>query len=592
MALGSPPRETKAIGLRNRIDRRRTKKKPSTTDTDQKADSSNVANERGSQKAKKKRATVQLIAPTVQAAAAAGLLSMNPGNKNAGNAPNPSEKQAKMSDVNTSKVAEETNKQSDGAVPDEPVFNRPEVEKPASKKARVETANSSEEESDQKRKSNSKGKNVQFETATKGPSKQGVKRKAAEPDSDSELEEMEVDAPGGNEANEVKKMYPNGDAPKPGEGKSLERLAFEGGISVARASRAFSRPEQDPEHPNWKDPLPPNICKMCYNPHQKGLIRCNGGTWPVDKCFRYFHTECVGLGDVNPTIDGYWICKDCTNGQLERIGLSHPVGVEGTAFPYGDDWPDEDEDQSQAHTPDEDEDQSQEQEDETFEEGDSEKEDETYVQQEESEEDFEDDSSHKEAGVQTPSSKKPSPRKGKTSSKKKKWKKRAAGEPPMSAKQQHDVNVRVRLDAVQGPMENLQLMSIPFTRTDEYNPDDPAHEEYDAEDEERWPWHVHGMFCMTTLKPNEDGSQHARHFRKPQLHLWLGSEALKEWAMEAFLNPMNITYHTNYNSYQEAFRSQSAMDKEPPKQSPRQKSKKKGRKKSRRCLRIKTVGGC
>lgn len=136
--------------------------------------------------------------------------------------------------------------------------------------------------------------------------------------------------------------------------------------------------------------------------------------------------------------------------------------------------------------------------------------------------------------------------------------KRPAGNPPQSALQQGDANIRLKLDGVKKPVETLQKMTIPLSRTDDG--------EEDAEENE-WPWVIHGCFCYTEQHPNEDGQKSdPERLAKPQLQFWAGSEQCKEHleGQLAGVTGMDVVVHSNYESYKRAFRSESGMTKPAP----------------------------
>ena len=79
-------------------------------------------------------------------------------------------------------------------------------------------------------------------------------------------------------------------------------------------------PEDDPNHPNFKDPLDSEpledyLCKLCQKPEDGSrlglyLMMCYHDFDGIDYCERWFHPSCVGRKKP-PQAD--WICQDCAN---------------------------------------------------------------------------------------------------------------------------------------------------------------------------------------------------------------------------------------------------------------------------------------
>jgi len=139
--------------------------------------------------------------------------------------------------------------------------------------------------------------------------------------------------------------------------------------------------------------------------------------------------------------------------------------------------------------------------------------------------------------------------------------KRPAGHPPETALQQGDTNVHLRLDGVQLPMERLQTMTIPVTRSDET----AAELEAENAHENDWPWVIHGVFCYTEQQPDEDGQKSASaKLGIPELHFWAGSEQSKHHLYEMLKVTANVTIYSSFDSCKRAFRSSSGMAKPAP----------------------------
>ena len=141
--------------------------------------------------------------------------------------------------------------------------------------------------------------------------------------------------------------------------------------------------------------------------------------------------------------------------------------------------------------------------------------------------------------------------------------KRPTGTRPTTVLQQGDANIRKKLDALQKPMEVLQTMTIPLTRSDETT----AEYEAASPDEKEWPWVIHGCFCYTEQKPNEDGQRAAAGtLSMPELHFWTGSNQAAHHLNDEITSEteIKIITHSDYETYKRAFRSSSGLAKLPP----------------------------
>jgi len=156
--------------------------------------------------------------------------------------------------------------------------------------------------------------------------------------------------------------------------------------------------------------------------------------------------------------------------------------------------------------------------------------------------------------------------------KKKTWIPRAAGARPTKAIHQVDAKTREKLEALQKPMEVLQAMTLPFYRSDEYKP--PAHENdtpQEAIQQSHWPWVIHGSFCFTNQKPNDDAAKQANYLARPQLNLWVGSrdaaghvaKHFRDMKKEGYKG-FKVNIHSTFDSYYDSFRSDSGRNKPAP----------------------------
>ena len=116
-------------------------------------------------------------------------------------------------------------------------------------------------------------------------------------------------------------------------------------------------------------------------------------------------------------------------------------------------------------------------------------------------------------------------------------------------------------------MELLQHMSLPITRSDDYvAPDDSDDESQSVVNQQGWPWMIHSLSCYTQVKPNKDGGKNRAFRKKPEYHIWAGSEAAAQHLRASFacITAFKIIVHTSFDAYFGALRSESAKTKEAP----------------------------
>ena len=361
-------------------------------------------------------------------------------------------------------------------------------------------------------------------------------------------------------------------------------------------------PEDDPEHPDFIDPLDrEDVCEICRKPETPtvDLMQCFTDYGDIGCCCKWFHAPCVNR-DKPPQDD--WLCKDCvlsSTGQevgMEGFELIQPEDKDEEEVENNDDKEEEEEEEDLNTKP-----KAKQNGSDTEYEGFSDEEEEEdlntkpkakrnsgdseYERFSDSDEDSEEDSikptSTKRRKVNNVPARK---KKGKAvpvdllddvsdddndiQISQKTWVARAAGVRPQTARQQQDSRVRAKLKTIKKGMETLQRQSLPYTRSDEYNPDDSADDEL-AMNQSHWPWVNHGACCFTNQAPNGDGTSEAKFLAKPELHMWFGSHASAEWVAGQFKGKMKglgfrIKVHTNFDSYQDAFRSDSAKNKTAP----------------------------
>ena len=302
-----------------------------------------------------------------------------------------------------------------------------------------------------------------------------------------------------------------------------------------------------------------DVCDVCGKPEDAeaeiDLMQCYVEDGNCVCCHKWFHPHCLGI-DGPP--DGWWICQACANSQVGQLQLDSLVGSEGLEFVLGDDNNSENEDTTKADNSDED-----------------------YKDDPEMDSDDEaldkaanDNSDNNDFPAQKP---KPPKRKSASSNNEqlegrtKKKVPRKAGTRPLNGIQQMDRKTRLGVKALKIPMEELQTLTIPFTRSDEYNRETMERERLVLEpNETHYPWVVHGACCLTNQQPNEDAAKSARFRAEPDLVMWVGSQKAKEWAQEYFNSRgVNVTIYTKHEEYFDSFRSESGKKKKAP---PRQKT--------------------
>ena len=136
------------------------------------------------------------------------------------------------------------------------------------------------------------------------------------------------------------------------------------------------------------------------------------------------------------------------------------------------------------------------------------------------------------------------------------------------ARQQQDAKVRGKLQGIRKGMETLQKQSLPYTRSDECNPEDLDNDTLTL-NQSHWPWVNHGACCFTNLAPNGDGTSIAKFLAKPELHFWMGSDASAKWVADQFRGKMKglgfqVKVHSNFESCKNGFHSESAKNKKAP----------------------------
>jgi hypothetical protein len=118
----------------------------------------------------------------------------------------------------------------------------------------------------------------------------------------------------------------------------------------------FADPSRDPENAAFIDPLtgrPADLCLSCNLPEAVGdgdpallnMMQCHTTSENIKSCSCWWHLRCINFTpDAIP--DGDWICRACSNTQLDALGLpaNTDVGIHGTEIPYDEEEEEEDTD--------------------------------------------------------------------------------------------------------------------------------------------------------------------------------------------------------------------------------------------------------
>ena len=114
-------------------------------------------------------------------------------------------------------------------------------------------------------------------------------------------------------------------------------------------------------------------------------------------------------------------------------------------------------------------------------------------------------------------------------------------------------------------MEMLQKMSTPYARSDDYKPKDDDSDVV-VLNETKFPWVMHGAFCLTEQQPNTDGHNKGGPHQYPELHFWAASKAAAAELEDRLksLKGAKVVVNSSFDSYQAGLWSQEAMKKKPP----------------------------
>jgi hypothetical protein len=151
---------------------------------------------------------------------------------------------------------------------------------------------------------------------------------------------------------------------------------------------------------------------------------------------------------------------------------------------------------------------------------------------------------------------------------KKKQKKRRAGTYPKNIRNQCDNQVFVKLKTVSRYVDTWQKMSLPFSRSDDYEePDDSDDETKSVTKQNRFPWVVNGCFNFSEQEPNYDGNNDGHYFmRKPVFNLWAPSKkAAVHLEEEIRKGNYKLNVHGAFKEFYDAQRSDKAKAKPAPK---------------------------
>ncbi|CAB9513721.1 hypothetical protein SEMRO_608_G174850.1 [Seminavis robusta] len=143
---------------------------------------------------------------------------------------------------------------------------------------------------------------------------------------------------------------------------------------------------------------------------------------------------------------------------------------------------------------------------------------------------------------------------------------RKAGSRPLSIRQMDDAKTRRKLCELERPMSMLQRMSLPVSRTDDFDPNKKSHKQM-KQKAKNWPSVIHGCFTLSDKLPNEDGHNGDDLQGPRKLTFWTGSKhssrRMKRWLMNDD-EKYDIEYVADFNSFLNSRRSESAQQKNPP----------------------------
>jgi hypothetical protein len=126
----------------------------------------------------------------------------------------------------------------------------------------------------------------------------------------------------------------------------------------------------------------------------------------------------------------------------------------------------------------------------------------------------------------------------------------------MSDRQQQDHVVCDKIEGYKHPVTNVQIMSMPITRSDDYVPQEGS-EALEAEQSSR-PWVITGPYCYTEMEPNINGTGAAKRLDPSQLHIWTASmqasKKLKEVLQVAIdAKEVCVHMHETYKQFYDVF---------------------------------------
>ena len=82
---------------------------------------------------------------------------------------------------------------------------------------------------------------------------------------------------------------------------------------------------------------------------------------------------------------------------------------------------------------------------------------------------------------------------------------------------------------------------------------------------------MHGSFCFTNQKPNEDAQKKADYRPRPHLNLWVGSSVAAQEVAKYFRNMKDegvkgfkVNIYSSFDSYYDSFRSDTGQNKPAP----------------------------
>ena len=117
-------------------------------------------------------------------------------------------------------------------------------------------------------------------------------------------------------------------------------------------------------------------------------------------------------------------------------------------------------------------------------------------------------------------------------------------------------------------MQTLVDQSTPFSRTDEYDSNNPDHHDV-GQEQMGWPYAIPGIFHFTNQANNGPGGHGAKRLKRPLMRLYTGSTANSEIVIDAFKTVslqrpgekfgFDIKAYNDFDAFTKSFQSESAQ---------------------------------